>query len=201
MTGIDRRLRRPEPPSGHLGEIVHDYLDDRLPPATRHRADQHLLVCGLCRARVEQERALVAVLRSCPTDPGRHARLRAGLLDLARTETGPEQGVPDPPRRGGRSAPGVLDRGAPAQYRSVRNGLTAATLAVVGCAGVAVVVVVTSNPVHAPVPGRAPAVQVRPTGTAVTDPHVVGVASQRADVDARDAVRAVSDGAPPVGTP
>lgn len=200
MTGIDR-LRRPQPPSGHLGEAVHDYLDDRLPPATRHRADQHLLVCGLCRARVEQERALVAVLRSCPTDPGRHARLRAGLLDLARTETTPERREPEPPRRGGRSAPGVLDRTAPAQYRSVRSGLTAATLAVVGCAGVAVVVVVTSNPVQAPAPGRAPAVQVRPASTVVPDVHVGGVAAQRADVDARDAVRRVSNVAPPVDTP
>lgn len=189
MSALDRRWGRPGDSCAHLQDAVHDYLDERLGADERHRADQHLLVCDLCRARVEQERVLMARLRACPTDPGQHARLRAGLLDLAHAEpaaAAKPQGVPR------RSAPGVLDCSAPAQYRSVRNGLTAATLAVVGCAGAAMVVVVTPHRVE-PVPahGSPPVTQVQPAGSLIADRQVGVVAAQRADVDARDAVRTV----------
>lgn len=184
MTSAPRMLRRDPSEGRHLGDLVHDYVTDALPDDHAHRADQHLLVCGMCRAAVDQERRLIASLQAFPA-PGRHQDLVSGLLGLAQ-----ELPAPPPPAAPptGRPCPSIVSTGAPAQYQSARHSLAAALVAVVGCAGAAAVVA--TVPARTAQPGRAPAtpitsVQLR--GLPTAGGGVGPVAANRAEEDARAA--------------
>ncbi|WP_018156727.1 anti-sigma factor family protein [Demetria terragena] len=171
MTVGPRYLRDHRESGGHLGDLVHDYVDDLLDPPVAHRADQHLLVCALCRHEVEQERRLINQLRGHHPDPVRHQSLVDGLIGLADHEP-----IPRPP-----AGPPLVTQGAPPQHHSARTSVTAALVAVVGCAGVALVV--SSSPVR---PGQNPRVapaqvQIRPV---VSSGGVGTSAVSRADLDA-----------------
>ncbi len=49
-------------------ETLHAYLDEALPPAERARCEAHLDSCGACRALVEQQRAVFALLARLPQE-------------------------------------------------------------------------------------------------------------------------------------
>lgn len=157
MTAVPRLLRGHQSDGGHLGDLVHDYVDDLLAPDVALRVDQHLLVCEMCRCAVEQERRLIDQLRGHRPDPVRHQSLVEGLLGMA------EQAPPPRPLPG----PSVVTSGAPPQYQSARNSFTAALVAVVGCAGVALVVSTTpSRTSQPPRPANPANVQVRSASSA-----------------------------------
>lgn len=127
----------------HLGERVADYVDGMLSADDEYRADIHLTVCEHCRYAVQQERAIIAQLRTVSFDSGGHQQLMAGLLSLASTG-------PDAPRDGSETAgrrtaaparpsPAVVMCSAPPQYQSARKSMGFALFAVAGCVGVALV--------------------------------------------------------------
>jgi hypothetical protein len=64
----------------HLKAHVRAYVDRALPPALLHVYDRHLVCCAMCRAAAEQERRIVASLRS---DTGVPMSLRTSLMGLA----------------------------------------------------------------------------------------------------------------------
>lgn len=123
---------------GHLEDFVDGYVDGRLDNASTQRAARHLIACSSCRAAVEAERAIVARVRVVPLDPGRHARLVAGLVALedepARGPVGcvaRPLGVTD---RSGRVH--VVAPDAPAHYdRSARRRAAASLVLAAACAG------------------------------------------------------------------
>ena len=58
------------------------YLDERANPAERREVEAHLAVCGPCRSRAEEFRALWGVLDEVPTEvptPDFDARVRARI--------------------------------------------------------------------------------------------------------------------------
>jgi len=67
--------------SRHLGDHVSAYVDRRLPGSALAAWDRHVLVCAHCRYAVDQERGLLASLRSAPA-PGVSESLQALLLGL-----------------------------------------------------------------------------------------------------------------------
>ena len=64
----------------HLKGHVRAYVDRALPPAMLHLYDKHLVCCTVCRAAADQERRIVAALRS---DTGVPMSLRTSLMGLA----------------------------------------------------------------------------------------------------------------------
>lgn len=124
----------PTTDGSHLGEALHDYVDGLLDDAEELRVERHLLVCAMCRCAAEQERALVASLRSFQPDPHRHQDLVAGLLGMAAA-------APPPPPAPARRQPTMVTWDAPPQYHSARRSLCCTLLAVAGCLGAALVVV------------------------------------------------------------
>ena len=73
----------------HLGGAVRAYVDRALPPAVLHLYDRHLVACMVCRAAADQERRIVASLRSdAGVVPG---SLRSSLMNLGVSP------VPEPP--------------------------------------------------------------------------------------------------------
>ncbi|MEO7448028.1 MAG: hypothetical protein ABI336_07105 [Humibacillus sp.] len=64
----------------HLRGQVRAYVDRSLPPAVLHLYDKHLICCTLCRADADQERRIVASLRSDTSVP---LSLRSSLIGLA----------------------------------------------------------------------------------------------------------------------
>lgn len=197
MSGMRRRGQRQDLGScRHVGDLVHEYVQDELDAPTTHRLDQHLLVCQLCRESVARERRMMAQLRSFAPDPGRHSSLMAGLLELADDASAPAV----PQSRPGRQAPGLVAADAPPQYRSVRRPFTAVLLAT-GCAGAVFAFVVTPRAasiarvdVQSSVTGSDASAGTGSTGTANatdgaaqvvrTGENVVStVASKRADSD------------------
>ncbi len=65
----------------HLRGNVRAYVDRALPPAILHFYDRHVVVCVSCRAAADQERRIVASLRS---DSGHvPGALRSALMELA----------------------------------------------------------------------------------------------------------------------
>ncbi|MDF8265001.1 anti-sigma factor family protein [Luteipulveratus flavus] len=179
----------------HLGEAVHDYVDGLLGVEQTLRVEQHLLVCTMCRAQVEQHRALTESLRSFRPDPRRQQDLMAGLLGLAEQQPSAEPvRAPAPPRR----VPTLVTADAPPQYESVRqHPLLLALVAVAGCVGVTLVAVSLPTRVQATPTGvtSVPATvrlsnPSKAATSAVTVGRVVPVAVARAESDAQDAVRA-----------
>lgn len=67
--------------SRHLDDHVSAYVDRRLPGSTLLAWDRHVLVCAQCRYAVDQERGLLASLRSAPA-PGVSDSLQALLLSM-----------------------------------------------------------------------------------------------------------------------
>lgn len=182
MTSVPRLWRGHRPEGGHVGDLVHDYVDDALDADLSFRLDRHLLVCEMCRHEVEQERLLIEQLRGFRPDPARHQSLVDGLLGLA------EQ-APPPPRPA--CGPSLVTGDAPPQYQSARNSVTAALVAVVGCAGVALVVSTTPARTTPPTRPNNPAqVQVR---QASSPAGVSSDAVLRAEQDADGASEAPGD--------
>lgn len=66
----------------HLRGHVRAYVDRALPPALLHVYDRHLVCCAMCRAAADQERRIVASLRSDTFVPG---SLRSSLMGLAQS--------------------------------------------------------------------------------------------------------------------
>lgn len=64
----------------HLRGYVRAYVDRALPEAMLHMFDRHLVCCELCRAAAEQERRIVAALRS--DTGGVPMSLRSSLMGL-----------------------------------------------------------------------------------------------------------------------
>jgi hypothetical protein len=77
----------------HLRGNVRAYVDRALPAPILHAFDKHVVCCALCRALADQERRIVATLRS---ETGVPQSLRSSLIGLA----GPSGStvVPDVPR-------------------------------------------------------------------------------------------------------
>lgn len=63
-------LDRPvELPCQEVVELVTDYLEETLLPATKEMVDNHLSGCPGCRAYFEQVRHTIAVLRTLAQEP------------------------------------------------------------------------------------------------------------------------------------
>ncbi|GAA3697574.1 hypothetical protein GCM10022399_12390 [Terrabacter ginsenosidimutans] len=78
----------------HLKGYVRAYVDRALPPAMLHLYDKHLVCCAVCRAAADQERRIVAALRS---DTGVPMSLRTSLMGLAVAPAGDPQPAPAAP--------------------------------------------------------------------------------------------------------
>jgi len=146
----------------HLGDRVAEYVDGMLDADAEYRADLHLTVCEHCRYAVQQERAIIAQLRSVSFDSGGHEQLMAGLLSLASSEPDAPLGASSQPRSApARPAPAVVTCSAPPQYQSARKSMAFALFAVAGCVGVALVASTASGVAQGPntpgqrVPGQA----------------------------------------------
>ncbi|GAA2744739.1 hypothetical protein GCM10009868_23530 [Terrabacter aerolatus] len=79
----------------HLKGYVRAYVDRALPPAMLHLYDKHLVCCTVCRAAADQERRIVAALRS---DTGVPMSLRTSLMGLGAAPSGEPQPAPAPVR-------------------------------------------------------------------------------------------------------
>ncbi|CAN7274561.1 hypothetical protein LJR027_001167 [Terrabacter sp. LjRoot27] len=80
----------------HLKGYVRAYVDRALPPAMLHLYDKHLVCCTVCRAAADQERRIVASLRS---DTGVPMSLRTSLMGLGAAPSGEPQPAPTAPSR------------------------------------------------------------------------------------------------------
>jgi hypothetical protein len=122
----------------HLRNHVRAYVDRALPPALLHLYDRHVVCCAMCRAAADQERRIVASLRS---DTGVPMSLRSSLIGLASAPPAPEAPshsgprIPLPPI-GFRmpSAPSyepvpTVSPGAPALHRSPMRAAVVASIA------------------------------------------------------------------------
>lgn len=69
----------------HLRGHVRAYVDRAMPPAMLHLYDRHLVCCQMCRSAADQERRIVASLRS---DTGVPMSLRSALMGLAAEPSG-----------------------------------------------------------------------------------------------------------------
>jgi hypothetical protein len=99
----------------HLRGYVRAYVDRALPEAMLHMFDRHLVCCELCRAAAEQERRIVAALRS--DTGGVPMSLRSSLMGLgvglaAEPDSTPAEGHPSGALAAFGSGPSPL-RGAP----------------------------------------------------------------------------------------
>ncbi|NNG39166.1 zf-HC2 domain-containing protein [Flexivirga sp. ID2601S] len=137
----------------HLGDAVAEYVDGKLNPAQEHRADLHLMICEHCRHAVQQEREIIAQLRSVSFDSGGHQQLMAGLLSLASAEP-QAPGSPAAPAIPARRAPAVVTTSAPPQYQSARRSMACALAAVAGCVGVALVASTATGAASGPQPAQ-----------------------------------------------
>ncbi|MBB2894458.1 zf-HC2 domain-containing protein [Flexivirga oryzae] len=135
----------------HLGDRVGEYVDGMLDADDEYRADLHLTVCEHCRYAVQQERAIIAQLRSVSFDSGGHEQLMAGLLSLASSESGAPLGASSQLSKDlDRPAPAVVTCSAPPQYQSARKSMAFALFAVAGCVGVALVASTASGVAQGP---------------------------------------------------
>lgn len=140
--------------TAHLGDRIADYVNGMLTADEEYRADIHLTVCEHCRYAVQQERAIIAQLRSVSFDSGGHQQLMAGLLSLASTEPGmPIAACGSASGVAPRPCPAVVTSTAPPQYQSARKSMAFALFAVAGCVGVALVASTASGVTQRPAPG------------------------------------------------
>ncbi len=125
--------------SRHLGSLASDYVDRRLHPARLAQLDRHVMTCPGCRAKADEERALLTAMRSVP-QPSVSPTLRETLLGLASEPSQPERlapAVPEapPPERATRLP--VLAPTTPALHRSPFRATVLAGLAASASAAVA----------------------------------------------------------------
>lgn len=148
----------------HLRGHVRAYVDRALPAPMLHAFDKHLVCCVVCRALADQERRIVASLRS---DTGVPQGLRSSLMGLAATTD--SSSVPDVPRPPlGFRMPSAafpdpvptVPPTSPALHRSPVRAAVVASLAagasVAAAWGLAVSPLPASSPLRAPV-ARVPA--------------------------------------------
>lgn len=160
----------------HLRGQVRAYVDGALPPPIMHVFDRHLVCCQMCRAAADQERRIVASLRSDTSVPH---DLRTSLLELATlapgeraasSATGPGSalGIDVPEAR--EPVP-TVHPGAPALHRSPMRAAVVASIAAGASFAAAWGLAV------APLPGssRTPSVRV-PAGVASFGTAPVGLA-------------------------
>ncbi|MEO7753674.1 MAG: hypothetical protein ABIS35_09700 [Terracoccus sp.] len=70
----------------HLRGNVRAYVDRGLPPALLHLYDRHVVCCAMCRSAADQERRIIASLR---TDTGVPTSLMSSLMGLGAAPSGP----------------------------------------------------------------------------------------------------------------
>ena len=122
------------PHGSHLGSLTSAYVDRDLPAGILLGCDQHVAVCGSCRAAAEDERRLLESMRRSTT-PCLSSSLQSALLELA-ASAAPVGERPHLP---------VVDPSAPALHRSpvraavlagLAAGASAAAALSLGVAGV-----------------------------------------------------------------
>jgi hypothetical protein len=123
------------PHGSHLGSLASAYVDRDLPAGVLLGCDQHVAVCGSCRAAAEDERRLLESMRRSTT-PCLSSTLQSALLDLAASAAPVGVRRPHLP---------VVDPSAPALHRSpvraavlagLAAGASAAAALSLGVAGV-----------------------------------------------------------------
>jgi predicted anti-sigma-YlaC factor YlaD len=62
-----------------LVELVSDYLDEALPPATLDLVEEHLVLCDACREYVAQVRMTIGAVAGLPAEEPDAAMLRSLL--------------------------------------------------------------------------------------------------------------------------
>lgn len=161
------RLGLPGGGSRCLGADLTAYADRVLDAASLLRWDRHVVACACCRAAVEDERRVLAALRS-PSASRVPGDLRGMLLamgaELAAAPPAPQGGTPTTGAGARRPvvppvpvAPvRVVDRGAPALHRSARRATVFAGLAAGATAAAAWSLVVTGGGVASPAPAVTP---------------------------------------------
>lgn len=183
---------------GHLDDFIDGYVDGRLDAASTQRAAQHLAVCTECRRAVEAERSIVARVRVVPLDPGRHARLVAGLVAL---EGAPDRGVvghrcAGEPTADGPTGVHLVAPDAPARYdRSPRRHAVAALVVAIACGGV---VVAGAGHPRSTAPAR-PNVASTTRGGDWVDPPNIRVAAAWATSSSRRSPLVIEASLPPSG--
>jgi len=159
-------------PGGHpgahggrcLGDRVTAYADRAMPDATLLRWDRHLVACTSCRAEVEEERRVLAALRS-PSASCVPGDLRSMLLAVAAEVGGDARPSRRSPSRGPFVPPvptapvPVVDRAMPAMHRSARRATVFAGIAAGATAAAAWGLAVTGSNPTAPSQPVSPAVQ------------------------------------------
>lgn len=118
----------------HGSDVLGDYVDNMLGAKESCEVERHLAVCQHCRASVDEQRELIARLRSFSLGHQGQHDLVAGLMGLAAQAH--SEVVPIRPR-----GPAMLQVGAPAQYTSARRSVACVVFAVAGCLGAALVAV------------------------------------------------------------
>jgi hypothetical protein len=155
----------------HLRGNVRAYVDRALPAPILHAFDKHLVCCAVCRALADQERRIVATLRS---ETGVPQSLRSSLIGLA----GPSgsftvPAVPRPPlglRMPQASLPGPVPTVPPTSPALHHSPVRAAVLASLAAgASVAAAWGLAVSPIPAGSPLR-PAVARVPAGAATLGP-------------------------------
>jgi hypothetical protein len=155
-----------------LGADLTAYADRAMDPSSLRQWDRHLVACTSCRAAVDDERRVLASLRSSSCASAVPGELRGMLLALASAldlepesaHSGPNPVLPPVP-----VAPvPVVDRGMPAFHRSARRatmfagiaaGATAAAAWSLALTGGAVATAVPSTPTPGAVQRTRPAIQ------------------------------------------
>ena len=139
------------------------YADRAMDTATLLRWDRHVVACAGCRRAVDEERRVLASLRS-PSTSAVSGDLRGMLLAMANDphRQGSRCAADDSPARSGWSLPmvppvptapvRVVDRGAPAMHRSARRATLSAGLAAGATAAAAWSLVVTGGSLTSPTP-------------------------------------------------
>jgi hypothetical protein len=148
-----------------LGGDLTAYADRAMDAATLLKWDRHVVACTCCRSAVDEERRVLASLRS-PSAPRVSRDLRGMLLAMA-DDPGSHDGAFQAARGGATvrspwslpvvppvpSAPvPVVDRGAPAMHRSARRATVFAGLAAGATAAAAWSLVVTGGSLTSPTP-------------------------------------------------
>ncbi|UIJ34746.1 anti-sigma factor [Allobranchiibius sp. GilTou73] len=118
----------------HDQDVLSDYVDGMLDPERTCGVERHLSVCLHCRAFVQEQREVIARMRSFTLGHQGQHDLAAGLMHMAREAH--RECAPIRPQ-----GPATLAISAPAQYASARRSVACAMFAVAGCVGAALVAV------------------------------------------------------------
>lgn len=182
----------------HLRGQVRAYVDRSLPPALLHLYDKHLVCCTMCRHAADQERRIVAALRS---DTGVPMSLRSSLIGLAATPPPMEQPIqssgpriPMPPLgfrmpSGASHAPVPTVRPtAPPLHRSPMRAAVVASIAAGASVAAAWGLAVSPLPGGRPVTARVPVASFGETGLGASSVGATNVTAARPSAAARAGV-------------